>query len=69
MAVMNCNFLSFIFLLYLAAMIPYLHGSADNVKLDAFTEKRAQQALEESIRSYVADPEDVTFDFNEQVGE
>lgn len=69
MAAISCILRSFVFLLSLAAMIRFLDASAGNVEMDEYLEKKAQKALEDSVRSYASNPEEVTTDFNEQVGE
>lgn len=50
-------------------MIRFLDASAGNVEMDEYLEKKAEKALEDSVRSYASNPEEVTTDFNEQVGE
>lgn len=59
-----------IFILCFSAIVPCLKANSGiNVQMDEFMEKRAEQALEESVKAYNPNPEDVTFNFNEQVGE
>lgn len=62
------NSVIFLFsLLCFASIIPKLY--ANIADFDPYLEKRAEEALQSSLAAYNENPEDVTQNFNKEVGE